>query len=97
MAQQKEAQPTRIPKFNTPEEAGEFWDTHSPEDFPEQFKEVQVKFSRPLIKRGLTIKLDDETIQELRIIAQQKGIGPTTLARIWILEHLKQERGSQQP
>lgn len=81
----------RIPRFDSPEEAGEFWDNHSPEDFPEEFREVQVQFSRPLIKRGLTIKLDDETIKKLRSIARDKGIGPSTLVRMWIFEHLQRE------
>ena len=81
---------SRLPKFKDEAEAAAFWDTHSPEDFPEEFEDVQVRFSRPLIKRGLTIKLSEETIQRLREIAQERGIGPSTLARMWILEHLSQ-------
>ena len=91
MAQRKEAGPNKIPKFQSEQEAAEFWDTHSPLDYPEEFEEVEVKFSRPLIKQGLTIKLSEDTIQALREIAHQKGIGPSTLVRMWILEHLKKE------
>ncbi len=94
MAQQKETEKQQIPTFEDEAEAAAFWDTHSPEDYPNQFEEVQARFSRRLIKRGLTIKLSDETVQKLREIAQQKGIGPTTLVRMWVLEHLRSEEQS---
>jgi len=89
MAMTKERKTSRLPEFKSEEEAAAFWDTHSPEDFPEEFEPVQVKFSRPLIKRGLTIKLSDETIDQLRKLGQEQGIGPSTLVRMWILEHLR--------
>jgi len=91
MAKRQEIEQQPIPTFKDEAEAAAFWDTHSPEDYPGDFEEVQVRFSRPLIKRGLTIKLSDETIQKLRKIAQLKGIGPTTLVRMWVLEHLRSE------
>lgn len=91
MPQAKETKSGRIPKFKDEAEAAAFWDTHSPEEFPEEFREAQVTFSRPLIKRGLTIKLSEETIEKLRGLAHERGVGPSTLARMWILEHLKGE------
>lgn len=90
----KERKPSQVPKFKDEKEAATFWDTHSPEDFPGEFKEVEATFSRPLIKKGLTIKLSEDTINQLREVAEHQGIGPTTLARIWILEHLR-GRGEQ--
>jgi predicted RNA polymerase sigma factor len=37
----KQRQPaSTIPKFRTHEEQADFWDTHSPEDFPGEFEEV---------------------------------------------------------
>ena len=95
MEPRKEASSPKIPQFKTEAEAAEFWDTHSPLDYPDQFQEVETKFTRPLIKRGLTVKLDKETIQELSQIAREQGIGPTTLARMWILEHLKSRKNQQ--
>lgn len=93
MARSQETDAAKLPKFKDEHEMGEFWDTHSPLDYPEEFKEVEVRFSRPLIKRGLTIKLTDETIKELRQVARERGIGPSTLVRMWILEQLRGERG----
>jgi hypothetical protein len=90
MTRRRESEPTKVPKFNNEQEAGAFWDEHSPLDYPEHFREVEVRFSRPLIKRGLTIKLSEETIEQLREIGKQQGVGPSTLARMWILDHLRE-------
>lgn len=84
-----------LPKLNDEIAAGEFWDTHSPLDYAGQFEEVEVTFQRPTLKRGLTIKLEADTIQQLRKLASEKGIGPTTLVRMWILDRLKaHQRGT---
>jgi hypothetical protein len=91
MTKRTETETSNLPTFKDEAEAAAFWDTHSPLDYPEDFTEAEVTFDRPLIKRGLTIKLSEETIAQLRELAQDKGIGPTTLARMWILEHLKAE------
>jgi predicted DNA binding CopG/RHH family protein len=42
-----------------------------------------------LFCNGITIRLDEETLEILRQQAHRKGIGPTTLARMWILERLQ--------
>ncbi len=91
MAQRKSSKVSALPQFENEAEAAAFWDTHSPEDYPEEFQDVDVRFSRPLIKRGLTVKLSEGTIAQLREIAEERGIGPSTLARMWILEHLRAE------
>lgn len=92
MTEQRATTRSRVPDFGTEEEAQAFWDSHSPEDFPGEFAEAKVEFDRPLIKRGLTVKLSEETISQLRELAKAQGIGPSTLARIWILERLKRQR-----
>lgn len=89
----KKQESAGLPEFKNEAEAAAFWDTHSPEDFPEQFEVAEVKCSRPLIKRGLTIKLSEEAIAELRRLGQEKGVGPSTLVRMWILERLRGLRG----
>ena len=93
MTQRTETEPKRVPKFKSEQEAAEFWDSHSPFDYPEEFKEVKVKFDRPLINRGLTVKLSDETLDQIKKIAQVQGVGPSTLVRMWVLEHLREQEG----
>lgn len=79
---------SRIPEFATREEEAEFWDTHSFADYWDELKPTKVRFAKNLSK-GITIRLDPETLDKLRKLAHGKGLGPTTLARMWILENLK--------
>ena len=44
--------------------------------------------------QNVTIRFEPETIDELKTYASEKGIGVTTLARMWILERLKVEQGT---
>ncbi len=87
--ERKVAQPTRrsIPDFASVEEEAAFWDTHDTTDFEDEFQPVNVRFAERL-SEGLTIRFDPETLARLRAQAKKKGMGPTTLARMWILEHL---------
>ena len=78
---------SRIPTFASHEEEAEFWDTHDLSDYWDELKPVKVKFAKNL-SQGITIRLDAKTLEELREQAHEKGIGPTTLARMWILERL---------
>jgi hypothetical protein len=45
------------------------------------------------VSEGITIRLNPKTVAELRTRAHEQGIGPTTLARMWILEHLREQKG----
>ena len=47
-AKQSPKVPSQIPEFRSYEEEAEFWDTHSPWDFPGEFEEVNVTFAHPL-------------------------------------------------
>lgn len=80
-----------IPEFASREEEAAFWDSHDLADYWDEFKPANVRFAKHL-SEGLHIRLDPETMTELRSAAQHKGIGPTTLARIWIKERLRRER-----
>ena len=79
---------SHVPKFANHKEEATFWDTHDVSDYWHELKPVKVKVSKNLSK-GITIRLDEETLEILRQQAHRKGIGPTTLARMWILERLQ--------
>ncbi len=90
MATRKET-PPRVPKFASLEEEAAFWDSHSPLDYPTDWvEEPAVKTERPL-GHILGVRLDATTIDTLAALARRKGIGPSTLARMWILERLATE------
>jgi predicted DNA binding CopG/RHH family protein len=80
-----------IPEFASIEEEAAFWDTHSTTDYEDEFKPVRVRFAKKL-SEGLTIRLDPDTLEKVRAEAHERGIGATTLIRMWVLEHVKQHR-----
>jgi predicted DNA binding CopG/RHH family protein len=81
----------RIPEFKSVEEEASFWDSHDTTDFEEEFKPVKVDFAKNL-SNGLTIRLNPQTLEKLRAEAHAKGIGPTTLVRMWVIEHLRGDK-----
>lgn len=78
-----------IPDFKNRQEMAEWFDTHDMTEY--DFKPIRVRFSKNL-SVGLNIRLDPESFEQLRTVASARGIGPTTLAREWIKEHLNTAR-----
>jgi predicted DNA binding CopG/RHH family protein len=79
----------KVPRFKTVKEEAEFWETHSPLDFPDEFEEVK----EPIVdrrgrKKGIYIRVDPEAIEAARSIGAELGIGYQTLFRMWIMEGL---------
>jgi hypothetical protein len=91
MPKKKSLKPARIPAFATVEEEAAFWDTHSTADYEHEFRPVRARFAKRL-SEGVTIRLDAETLEQLRTMAHERGIGPTTLIRMWVLERLKEKQ-----
>ena len=89
----KEERKSRIPEFASREEEAEFWDTHSLADYWDEFKPTRVRFAKNL-SEGITIRLDSESLGKVRALAKEKGIGPTVLIRMWIMENLKEVQPS---
>jgi len=54
---------------------------------------VQIEVKRPLDK-VIPIRLSADKWEELRQEAKEMGIGPTTLARMWILERLRKQEAT---
>lgn len=80
----------RIPRFKTRAAEAKFWDTHDITDYLDELAPVRVRVARNL-SQGITIRFDPETLERLRKSARRKGLGPTTLARMWILERLAED------
>ena len=81
----------QIPDFKSREEEAAFWDTHDFTDYMDGFKPVKVRFAKNL-SGHLTVRLDPSTLGKMQALAYKKGIGPTTLARMWIIEQLRQQK-----
>ena len=95
MTQKEKKAKEPLPEFQNRQEMAEFWDTHDFADYMDEFRPVKVRFAKRL-SDGITIRFDPETLAELRTQAKQKGIGPTTLVRMWVIEHLR-EKSHHQP
>ena len=46
-------------------------------------------------KRVLTLRLDEPTLDELKDLANRKGLGMSTLVRMWVKERLANEASPQ--
>ena len=83
----------KVPKFKTAKEEAEFWETHSPLEFPGEFEDVK----EPIVdrrgrKKGIYIRIDPEAIELARNIGADLGLGYQTLFRMWIMEGLSGQR-----
>lgn len=62
-------------------EQGDAWD--------ETDEVVEVEVKKPL-NMVIPVRLPADKWEQIRAEAKELGVGPTTLARMWILEHLRQ-------
>ena len=81
----------RIPAFRSAEEESEFWDTHDLTDFLDESRPVHITVAADPSDQ-LTVQLDEADRQELDRLAKIRGIGPSTLARVWLTERLHQNK-----
>lgn len=89
---QTEQKKSRIPEFASREEEAEFWDTHDFTDYWDEFEVVDAKdvAVNKNLSTGITVRLTPSMLGRLRKQAEGMGIGPSTLARMWIVKHLKE-------
>jgi hypothetical protein len=81
----------RIPSFANRDEEAAFWDTHDVTEFVgRELQPVEVTVGSELAER-LTLRLDAADRELLAKQAKAKGIGPSTLARMWLKERLREE------
>jgi len=81
----------KIPKFKSDQEAAQFWDTHSLIEFEDDLELVKEKVFVKPEKQVMTIRVDKKLANALKIIAGEKGINYSTLARMWLIERIKKE------
>lgn len=92
MTTKKHQKPTsRIPKFTSRDEEARWFDTHDMADYQDEFKTVPARFAKNL-SSVVPVRFDGKTIGQLRRYAHRRGIGPTTLIRMWILERMHREK-----
>lgn len=83
--------PTPIKPFKTLEEEAEFWNTH---DVSPLLSGKQVAITDlPLIEKekesSITLRVQKTVKDKLEKIARNKGLNPSTLVRMWLIERLQ--------
>lgn len=81
-----------LPKFQSKQEESDFWDSHDSTEFLDSSEEVEVQFvdNRAAMKQ-ISLRLEQNTIHEIKQVAKRKGIGYQTLIRMWVVERLQAE------
>ena len=92
MKKTKFVRPGPIPPFKTLDEEADFWDTH---DWSPLFKNPNTPLSDlPLIESEkedvMTVRLQKSVKQKISNIAKSKGINPSTLSRMWLIEKVRE-------
>jgi predicted DNA binding CopG/RHH family protein len=82
-----------IPPFKTLEEEANYWDTHSP--FDEMDENTPIIVHRGQKSETLTVRFDPQDLADIRQQADERGLGPTTLVRMWVREHLRRRQHSR--
>ena len=83
----KNYKPKPIKPFKTLEDEAKFWDTHDTTMLGKRPLSVFPLLEKEKVE-SLTLRLQRSIKRKLEKTARQKGIGPTTLARMWIVERL---------
>lgn len=84
MAKSKKKRDPLPEQFNSAEEAGEFWDTHSGADYEEYMQEAHFEVD---LKRSVKeVRVADHVLREVMKIAHQQGIATETLVNLWLQE-----------
>ena len=53
--------------------------------------EITLPTRKKPAKKQISLRLDDKTINQLKLVADRKGIGYQTLIRMWVIERLNIE------
>ena len=71
-------------EFQSLEDAGEFWDTHSSVDYEEYMQPAH--FEVDLKRHTTEVRVSDELLRNVRKIARRQGVATETLVNLWLQE-----------
>ena len=86
----KKSKKEPIPQhFESPEEAGDFWDLHDLTDYWDKTSETDLRFN--LKRRHYFIGIAPKIAKELQRISEAEGVSSETMANLWLQEKLQQK------
>jgi predicted DNA binding CopG/RHH family protein len=68
----------------------DYYDKHSLLGEGVRIRPVKMEFRIPRVL--IALRMDEETLEGLKRVAQRKGLNYSTLARMWITERLREEK-----
>lgn len=92
MTREETGEGRTLPKrFDSPEAEVDYWQrTDLTELAPGELEDVLVE-RVPSRKTTFAVRLDQSAVDRLRILARERGIGPTQLVREWIMSRIERE------
>lgn len=83
----------RIPQFKSRAEEALFWDTHDITDYWGEMKDVQIEFLDDSKRdETITVRVQPKLKERLEKLAKSYGINISTLARMWMIEKLRESQ-----
>ncbi len=91
----KQKKVNKIPKFKSLQEEQKFWDTHSILDFPDQFEEVEMDFSKlKPSTRPITIRLTESMLYDIKLMANKRDVPYQSLIKTILHDKIREEYAS---
>ena len=92
MSENNESKLSNISKTDNLTEMGEFWDTHSLDDYWEQTHEVDFEVRT---QRRRRVTLDPQLYEQVESAARIRGVLPETLVNLWLQDRLREAGAGQ--
>lgn len=85
-----------LPKTDSIQKLGEFWDTHDVTEFESELEEVaKPVFIRARSSLAISVPLDRREVKAVEQLARAKGIAIEQLLRAWVLDRLAPKRNGR--
>jgi len=86
----KDLKELELPQFDSEEEEAEYWANHSTAPYWDKMEpeEFQVAVERPR-KKLISIRLDSDCLERIKVVANRKGIPYQTLIQMWLKEKIQ--------
>ncbi len=84
---------SKFPDFNkmSYEEEANWWDTHDLGDYWDELEDVDIVFDLKKPRdQTLILRLQKELKDRLERVARSRGLNISTLARMWLIEKLRE-------
>jgi len=87
----KHTKVNKIPEFKSRAEEAHFWDTHDVTDYWGEMEDVKIEFlDEPKREETITVRVQPKLKERLDKLAKSYGINLSALARMWLIEKLRE-------